>query len=373
MHYWKENYAHNYLAGNIADLLLMILILVFAGTFLVSCDGKEKKGDAERAVNVKIALAEKKKVQPYIETTGTLRPDKEVIISSEVDGKIKNITVDEGSFVHPAMVLVEIDETVYRQDEMRSAAALKQAQASLTNVRSDYQRKETLYKEELITKQQFDDATARLALAEAELERAKATLAISREKLAQTKVYSPLQGAVKEKKVTAGDYVRNGTPLLLLIKIDQLKLNFTVGEKDSALVKPGQEVSFTVDAYNNREFKGRVSLLFANVEERTRTMQVEAIVPNGKGDLKAGFFARTFIYTKAPDDAVLIPITALIYDNDSVRIFIIEGDRAREKKVRLGNKYGEQIEIVEGVKEGEQIVVVGQNNLSEGVKVNVAR
>jgi len=362
-----------YSAGNIAGVLLPILILIISGMLLVSCDNKEKKAEQQRVVNVKIARAEKKRVQPYLETTGTLRADKEVVVSSEVEGKLKNVLVDDGSPVQKGMLLAEIDETVYRQDEMRSGAALKQTEASLINVRSDYKRKETLYKEELITKQQFDDATARLALAEAELERAKATLAISREKLGQTKVYSPLTGAVKEKRVTAGDYVRNGTPLLQLIKIDRLKLNFTVSEKDAALVKPGQEVAFQVDAYNNTEFKGRVSLLFANIEEKTRTLQVEAIVPNGNGVLKPGFFARTIIYIKEPAAAVLIPIIALIYENSIVRVFVVEGDNAKARVVKLGNKYGEQVEIIEGVKEGEQVVFVGQNNLSEGVKVNVAR
>src|SRR5450759_2064552 len=115
--------------------------------------------------------------------------------------------------------------------------------------------------------------TTKLALAEAELDRAKATLAISKEKLVRTKVYSPLTGAVKEKKVSVGDYVRNGTPLLQLITINPLKLNFTISEKDAASIKIGQEVAFSVDSYADKQFKGKVSLLYPNVEEKTRTLQ----------------------------------------------------------------------------------------------------
>jgi len=230
-----------------------------------------------------------------------------------------------------------------------------------------------LYQEELITRQQFDDVTTKIALAEAEFDRAKATLAISKEKLARTKIYSPLTGAVKEKRISVGDYVRNGTPLLQLIKINPLKLNFTISEKDAASIKIGQEVAFNVDSYGDKQFKGRVNLLYPNVEEKTRTLQAEAMVPNADHLLKPGFFARTLIYTSAPRDVVLAPITALLYDSAVIRIFVVDGDKARERVVKIGGKYGEFVEVVEGLKEKEEIVVIGQNNLAEGVKVNVAR
>lgn len=356
----------------VAQLLSLILILVMANLMLVSCT-KEKKAQPERAVNVRIATAEKKQIQPYLETTGTLKADEEVTVSSEVDGIVRQIKVNEGSPVNKGTLLVEINEIDYMLDWKRSGSALKQAGANLANAKAEYKRKDTLYKEELITRQQFDDMTTKLALAEAELDRAKATLAISKEKLVRTKVYSPLTGAVKEKKVSVGDYVRNGTPLLQLITINPLKLNFTISEKDAASIKIGQEVAFSVDSYADKQFKGKVSLLYPNVEEKTRTLQAEAMVPNSDHLLKPGFFARTLIYTAASREAVLAPITALLYDNAVIRIFVVDGDKARERVIKIGGKYGEFVEVLEGLKEMEQIVVIGQNNLSEGVKVNVAR
>jgi len=352
--------------------LSLILILLMANFVLVACT-KEKKAQPERAVNVRIATAEKKQIQPYLETTGTLKADEEVTVSSEVDGIVRQIKVNEGSPVNKGTLLVEINEIDYMLDWKRSGSALKQAGANLANAKAEYKRKDTLYKEELITRQQFDDMTTKLALAEAELDRAKATLAISKEKLVRTKVYSPLTGAVKEKKVSVGDYVRNGTPLLQLITINPLKLNFTISEKDAASIKIGQEVAFSVDSYADKQFKGKVSLLYPNVEEKTRTLQAEAMVPNSDHLLKPGFFARTLIYTAASREAVLAPITALLYDNAVIRIFVVDGDKARERVIKIGGKYGEFVEVLEGLKEMEQIVVIGQNNLSEGVKVNVAR
>ncbi len=387
----KENIKRHKTPGSPGLILLIILISLL----LMSCGGekkpgpenkdmtfkkkisalfnKEKKAEPEKLVNVRVWAAEKRNIQPYLESTGTLKADEDVIVSTEVDGIVKKIHVEQGTLVHRGMLLAEINQTDYELDFKRSDAALKQTEAQLANARAEFKRKQALYEEELITRQQFDDISTKVTLAESERERAKATLAISKERLARTKIYSPLVGSVKDKKVSAGDFVRNGMPLLQIIKTNPLKLNFTVPEKDIANLKIGQEVVFSIDAYPGKEFKGKVNLLYPNVEERTRTMQAEAIVPNANLMLKAGSFARVSIYTQAPREVIVVPLTALLYDSGMVRLFVTDGNTARERKVKIGGKYGEYMEIVEGLKEKEQVVVVGQNNLSEGVKLNVAR
>ena len=96
-------------------------------------------------------------------------------------------------------------------------------------------------------------------------------------------------------------------------------------------------------------------------------------MPNPQMLLKPGLFARVTLYTGGTVDKVIVPITALLYENNKVKVFVVEGDQAKERFVQVGGKYGEYMELVEGLKGGEQLVVVGQNNLAEGVKVNVAR
>lgn len=359
-------------AGGLLKLLFLILLILFISAPLIACK-KEKKVEKEILINVRVADAQKKTVRPYIETTGSLRADEEVTVSSEVDGIVKSIKVEEGTAVSKGSLLVEINQTDYRLDKQRAEAALKQAEASLANVKSEFQRKESLYKEELITRQQYDDISTRVILAEADLAKAKSMLETSAERLARTRIYSPLNGMVKEKKVSAGDFARTSLPLLQLIKVDPLKLNFTISEKDIADLKTGQEVDFTVDSFPDKKFTGKVNLLYPNVEERTRTLQAEAVVPNSDRLLKPGLFVRATIYTGPPREVIVAPLTALIYDNATVSLFVVEGNLARERKVTTGRKYGEDIEIVEGLNEKEQVVVVGQNNLSEGIKVNVAR
>lgn len=363
-----------------------LLFAVYGLLFLAGCEKKEVKVTPEKAINVQVQAAEKKPLRPFIESIGTLNPYEEVTVSTEVDGILKDVKVDEGTVVSKGMTLATIDDTDYSLETKRAEAALKQAEATLANARLEYQRKEALYKEELVTKQQFDDISTRLSLAEADLEKAKATLSLVKERLRKTKIISSLSGVVKEKKVEGGNYVRNGMPLFTIIQTNPLKLNFTVSEKDAGKLKVGQDVLFRVDALPDKEFRGKLSIIYPSLEEKTRTLQVEAKVANPNGLLRPGLFAHLILYTGIERDTILVPVTSLLYEGEKTKVFVIEGDRAKERPVRIGQRYKLQsavgspqstvkefTEIIEGIKEGEQVVIVGQQNLFEGAKVNVAR
>ncbi len=352
-------------------LLLLILPSLFFITF--GCKKDEVKTIAEKAINVKVQAAEKKSLRPFIETTGTLNPYEEVVISSEADGILREVKVDEGTLVSKGMALAAVDDTDYILEVQKAESALKQAEATFANTRLEYERKEKIFKEQLVTQQQFDDVSTRLSLTEADADKAKAALALAKQRLSKTRIYSPLAGAVKEKKVSTGDYARNGSNLFVIIQNNPLKLNFTVNEKYAGRLMKGQEVIFKVDAFPDKEFKGKLSIIYPSLEEKTRTLQAEAIAPNPAGMLKPGLFARVKLYTDAEKDTIVIPDISLLYEGETTKVFVVEGDQARERIVISGQKYGKFIEIAEGINEGEQVVVVGQQNLAEGVKVNVAR
>ncbi|MDP3049166.1 MAG: efflux RND transporter periplasmic adaptor subunit [Thermodesulfovibrionales bacterium] len=352
---------------------VILIVLMLSLLFLASCKKKEVKTPAEKAVNVRVQAVEEKALRPFVETIGTLNPNEEVIVSAEVDGILKNVNVDNGTAVSKGMLLAVIDDTDYGFEVKRAEAALRQAQATFENTKLEFGRKQSLYKEQLVTQQQFDDVSTRLSLAEADVERAKAALSLAKQKLIKTKVYSPLSGYIKEKKVSAGDYVRNGTNMFVIVQNNPLKLNFTVTERDVGRLKKGQDVTFTVDAFPGREFKGKVNIIHPNLEEKTRTLQVEALVPNADAALKPGLFAHVILYTGAEKNTILVPVTSLLYEGETIKVFVVEGDRVKERIVKTGQKYGEMMEIIEGVKKEELVVVAGQQNLSEGVKVNVAR
>ena len=354
-------------------LFYVFLCLITAGSLLsfTACKKKETKSGEEKVFNVQVKDIVKKPLKPFIESIGTLNPFEEVTISAEVEGVLRSVKVEEGTQVSKGMLLAAIDDSDYGLEVKRAEAALRQAEATLENTKLEFKRKDALHKEELVTKQQYDDVVTRLSLTEAEVERAKASLAIARLKLSKTKITSPLACVVKEKRVSAGDFVKNGTSLLVIIQSNPIKLRFTVPEKDVGRLKMNQEVILKVDGFPGSEFKGKVNIVFPNVEEKTRTLQVEALVPNNNGILKPGLFAKVILYTAGERDTIVVPVTALLYEAEKVKVFIIEGDRAKEREVKLGSKYGELMEIIDGVKEGEKIVAIGQQNLSEGAKVSV--
>jgi RND family efflux transporter MFP subunit len=350
-----------------------VLAVVICALLSAGCAKKETKAAGEKVANVRVQAAKTMSVRPYVTAVGTLMPDEQVVASSEVDGIIRSVAVDEGMVVAKGQLLAAVDDTDYRLEVQRAEAALRQAEATLDNTTLEFNRKEALHKEELVTKQQFDDVSTRRSLVTADRERARATLALAKEKLAKTKISSPLNGVVKEKKVSPGDYVKSAMPIFTIIRIAPLKLDFTVAEKEAGKVKVGQDVSFIVDALPDRSFGGRVSVIYPHLEEKTRTLRVEALVPNHDRFLKPGFFARVTLFTGAPRNAVVVPLNTILYDESKTKIFVAEAGRARERQVKIGLKYGEMLEITDGLREKETVVTVGQNNLAEGVKLNVAR
>jgi membrane fusion protein, multidrug efflux system len=350
----------------------VVSAIILSMVLITSCAKKEKT-QLEKVINVRLGTPEKRTVRPYIMAVGTLKPFDEVIISPEVDGIIKTVNIDEGRIVKKGDVLAEINDIDFKLDQERAQAGLKQAEASLTNTKTEYQRKETLLKEELVTRQQFDDVSTRLIIASSDLDRARATMSLARQRLSKTRIISPVNGAVKEKKLTTGDFARASVPLASIIIIDPLKLVFSIGEKDVTRIKISQEVTFTIDTFKDREFKGKVSTIYPGLDEKSRTLTIEALVPNGNFSLKAGFFAQVKVYTEIGKETVLIPTTAIVYDELKSKVFILDGDTAREIVVKPGETYGDMIEILEGLSGGEKIVIVGQNTLAGGVKVNVLK
>jgi RND family efflux transporter MFP subunit len=366
---WRESPPQRPFTGR--QILLIFLGFIVAG--FIGCGKPPEKVRKQAAVNVRVQAAETRSLRPFVESIGSLAPYSQVTLSSELDGILDAISVNEGDSVKKGEIIAEIRPADYRLALEQADSQLFQSETTLSNVRQEYQRKEALYKEELLTRQQFDDITARVKVAEAEVTRARAGHNLAKERLARTRIVAPLTGSVKEKRVTAGDYIRNGSFLTSIVRTDRLKLLFSVSEKDAGSLRIGQDVDFVTDSFPDRKFQGRLSAIMPALDERTRTLQAEALVENRDNHLKPGFFARVTLYTGPAKERVVVPVTALLYDNSTTKLFVVEKDKAKEKSVQTGSKYGEYMEILEGLNDREIVVTVGQNNLMEGALVHVAR
>ena len=359
--------------GSRLGFFLIVIIFSCIAILGAGCTKKKEEAKAEKIINIKVITTQKKTVRPYIEAIGNLQPWDEAIISPEVDGILQEIPVEEGFPVTKGMMLAKINDIDYRLAVQTAEAVLGQAQANLSNAKVMFDRMDALYKQSGVSKQEFDNASTRLDLAAQDALRAKTALALAKERLSRVFIRSPLNGWVKLKGVTTGMFAKTGSPIMSLIQIDPLFCAFSVTEKDIGSLKVGQDVVFSVDAFPNSEFKGKVDIIYPNVDEHSRMLKVEALIPNKSLELKPGLFARVTVYTGAPKEAVLIPITSILYEGAKARVFLNENNKARERYLKLGKKYGEMLEIEEGLQAGEQLVVVGQNTLTDGVNVRVVK
>lgn len=353
---------------------MIIPILVISAMFTDSgCNKKETAVNNVKSINVATKQAETKSLRPFIEAVGTLNPYDEVTISTEVDGVIESVRMDEGTIITKGMLIATIKDTDYLLEVTRAKAAMKQAEANLANTGLEYQRKKSLYDDGLLSQNDFDSVSTRRSLAESDAENAGAALSIAEHRLTKTKIYSPIAGVVKVNNVSGGNFIRTGTAICTIVQVDPLKLNFTVSEKDAGILKKGQDLQLKVETFPDREFNGKLSIIYPGLDEKTRTLMAEAVIPNPGGILRPGFFTTVKLYTGGAKGTVLVPATALLYEGETIKVFTVENETAKERKVKIGNRYGEMMEITEGLKSGDIVVIAGQQSLSEGIRVHVAR
>ncbi|MCU0575897.1 MAG: efflux RND transporter periplasmic adaptor subunit [Desulfobacterota bacterium] len=372
----ERRYSYEYdritVSGRRSVVWFMLFFLAGACVTAIGCEKKEETKE-EKIFNVKAVPVQKQALRPYIEAVGSLEPHEQVIVSSEVDGILRDIVVDEGTAVTRGAMVARISDIDYRLGVQGADAALGQARSNLENADSVFRRMEALFRQEAVSKQEYDNASTRLDVARQDLQRAKAGLDLARERLSKTTITAPLSGRVKLRMVTAGDFIKAGQPVMVLIVSDPLKLTFSVPEKDMAVLKEKLDVVFTVDPFPRREFAGTLNLIYPSLDERSRMLKAEATVPNRSGELKPGIFARAKVYTSEPRETIVIPITSILYEGTDTRVFIVEKDIARVRRIKLGGKYGEFMEVLEGIQAGEQLIVVGQNTLTDGVSIRVVK
>lgn len=240
-----------------------------------------------------------------------------------------------------------------------------------------------LFNEQLIPQQDLDAADATLGVADGRHQEAietartrqglllqrKSELAIARQQLADSVLTAPFDGAIRERQANAGDYLAPGAPVAILVRVHPLRLRLAIPEREAAGIKAGQPVRLTVEG-DAGQHTGRVARISPSISEDNRTLLVEAEVPNQDGSLRPGSFAKAAIVIQASDTAVLVPASSIVAFAGIEKVIGVEEGKAVEKRVTTGRRSGDQIEIVEGVKPGEPIVLQPGNIVSgETLKV----
>jgi RND family efflux transporter MFP subunit len=190
--------------------------------------------------------------------------------------------------------------------------------------------------------------------------------------LRDTEIRSPFDGYVERRLVNLGELVKAQMAVMAVVRIDPLKVIAEIPEKMAPWIKDGQAMELHVDAYPGQAFVGKVSRISPAVNSATRAFPFEALVPNKDARLKPGTFARVHIDSGKIDDVVTLSYAALQYRYGVNRTFVVDGDKLTVRELKVGDRLGERIEVVSGVKAGERVAVTDVDKLADGMKVATA-
>ncbi|MGE0127474.1 MAG: efflux RND transporter periplasmic adaptor subunit [Blastocatellales bacterium] len=371
----------------------------------------EEKSRATQA-KVRISQVEQRQQRRAVEAVGSFFAFDEVTVSSEAEGRVEQVMADVGDRVGKGQALarvspVELQLTVEQQQaalrqsrarlglgendgelkDVRQAAEVKKAAADLSDAEQRYKRAQSLLETGVIPRQQFDEAEARYKASKAtydlaaqqvenlraSMQQTQATLNLANKRLRDTQIRAPFAGHVKTREVTVGQYLKIQTPVMTIVNVDPLRARLSVPEKMSPWVRVGREVKLSLEAFPNREFTGRISRINPSVDEKTRTFEIEALVANRAGELKPGSFVKATIQSDKVDQILVIPYTAAAYLFGAYKVFVVQGKTIKEREVKLGDRIGDLVEIIEGLQAGENIAISeGGQQLKDGMEVEIA-
>jgi RND family efflux transporter MFP subunit len=371
--------------------------------------------DAERAttepapLTVTVVAATTQPMSRVVTVSGTLTAEDDADVAAEIAGRIVATPVERGSRVAAGAALIQIASTEAdaQAAEARANAAqiearlglsggaafdvervpeVANARAAVELARADLRRAESLRERQLISRADFDQRSTQTAAAERQydtarnnaaqqyqqLVAARARIVVAQKAVADTTVRAPFTGVVGERFVSVGDYVNRGTRVASVLRVDPLRVQMTVAEKDVAAMAVGRAVRFTVDAYPGESFTGQIRYISPAVLADTRALTVEAVVPNADGRMRPGFFATALIEQGTPTPRLVVPSSAVRVVNDAARVFVVDGGRALERVVTIGEASGDVTEIVAGLEADERVVASNLTQITDGARV-VAR
>jgi membrane fusion protein (multidrug efflux system) len=361
MHYPKLALTGTLLIGAVALALAFRLAPNPSAQVSVAIeDGKGEKGKtkrSERPVAVEAAVARAAKTTTDIRAIGSLRSDESVQIASEIGGRIEKINFTEGGTVAAGDVLVQLDDDL-------AQASVADAKARYELAEANNKRAKQLSASGFATEKAFDEAATKYEIA-------RATLELEKTRLAKHVVKAPFPGVVGLRKVSPGSFIAIGTPIVNLEKIDIIKVDFKLPELFLASVSVGQSIDVIVDAYPGRTFVGEIYAIDPLVDVNGRALALRARLPNADMALRPGLFARVLVKGKQTREVVLVPESAILPRGGETFVFRIDAGKAFEAKVKLGERHGAEVEILEGVLPNTQVVTAGQLKLRNGVAVEV--
>lgn len=350
------------------SLIYIVIALLFAGFAAYKISSNKSKQEAEVAevakevdkINVNVITVQYESINTDYTANGTFLPKQEMNQSSEISGRIVNVLVKEGSRVGAGQVVATIKKDAIEVD-------MSQAQNNLQNAIIDNQRYENAFKTGGVTKQQLDNSRL-------QLKNAQAAVRAQSVRVNNAAVRAGISGTINKRMVEPGAVVSPGTPMFEIVNINSLKLSVLVDESQVGKIQLGQQVAINVNVLPEDSFSGRITFI-APKSDASLNFPVEIEVQN-RGNLKAGMYATAIFQTNngaETQNMLTVPATAFVNGVSSGQIFVAQNGVAKLIKVTPGKVYGDKVQILNGLKNGDQVITSGQINLDNGSKINIIK
>jgi membrane fusion protein (multidrug efflux system) len=287
-----------------------------------------------------------------------IEPNQIVTVAAEVAGRIERIGPREGAQVQAGDLLMQLNTDLLQ-------AEFERAQAQAKNDQTEFERQQGLVQGGAAPTRQLDQAATQLAISQAALQEVRA-------RLERTRILAPASGVLNDLPVERGEYVQVGNPVAQIVQTDIVKVAVHVPERDVAFFSPGQTVKILADIKGRpRSFAGTITFISSVADARTRSTRMEITLPNQDGLLHSGQIVRARLTRRILEDAILIPLLAVIPMERGYTVYVVESSKAERREVQLGIIKGDRIQVLKGLQPGDQLIVAGHRFVAPGQDVQV--
>ncbi|MBP2627097.1 MAG: efflux transporter, family, subunit [Firmicutes bacterium] len=325
-----------------------------------------------RGVAVEIAEVGRRDISPLLTLSANLEPLWNADISAKVDGRIDRLFVDEGDIVSSGMVIGVLDTNELAAQVIQADGTLLSNQASLEQAIADLKRTEALALEGAISMQSLDAARTKRDSAIGQVRSAQGNLSLLQAKLENASIIAPRNGIVLKRYLQAGSYTKAGAQIVSIADVSSLLAKATVAESELREIVVGSQVKIKVNALQDKEFIGNVTRISPTATLPARTFTAEITIPNLDGLLKPGMFGKLIVPGLVHTNALVVPESSLVMRGDQKTVYIVTSEnKVQQRMLKLGYVGDGWAEVLEGLQDGERIVVAGQNKLKDGSSINV--
>ncbi len=327
----------------------------------------------KKPVPVQVMKVETRDLPVIVEAVGRLIANREVVISAEVGGIVNQYRADIGDKVNAGQLLVEIGPVDYQLALREAKANLAATLARLNSAEKTHNRSKVLLPRKVISQDAFEKSEAGYETARAGVDQVKALVKIAENRLDKTKITVPFKGLVAARMVEKGQMIGPGQPVMTVVDLGRMRVKVYISERDYVHLDQEDPVSVIVDAYPEKVFTGRVDRIEIKADARTNTFSIEVLVDNPNFLLKAGLSAHIRLTIRTLTDTILIPQSCILYKNEQKTVFVVDSNKkARLRVVEIGLSKGSRVQIRQGLKPGDSLVITGSQYLEPGDTVMIS-